>query len=381
MLFLLLVSFVFVNCQSQVPDSSTTDSTPSTETESGLESESSTTDSEETIDEVAVDEETMDDSASPSEEGFAEQGGEGEGEGEGEISSGIPYGFWGLNGYHDAEGFLDVQTRLGATVFVIRSSGPTWTVGTFLPVIRDAGMKVVLQMTPSPDYTTDFDKVTWKAELDDWIGSGVDAFIEDGTLIGHIVLDDIYNFAGSDPSAADLEDIAQHSKTLFPTLMTLVRERASNAPNPSSGTYGYVDAFINQFTTVDIDNGEVSDFDGDGDVDVDDYAQENAAAAESLGVGIVMGLNICDGGNGESGQTGWRAATHRTFYAMSANEILTYGTALLEVPNVLMLLNWEYDGVETWYSDGTTIGSVYFDESDKQEALYDLGQIAAEYSY
>ena len=286
-----------------------------------------------------------------------------------------------MNGYHTAEGFLDVQTRFGANVFVIRSSGPSWTVRTFLPLIRDAGMKVVLQMTPSPNYSTDFDKETWKAELDNWIGSGVEEFIEDGTLIGHIVLDDIYNFAGRDPSAADLEDIARHSKTLFPHLMTLVRERASNVPIPSSGTYEYVDAFINQFTTVRIDNGEVSDFDGDGDVDVNDYAQENAAAAENLGVGIVMGLNICDGGNGESGQTGWRSATHRTFYAMSANEILTYGAALLEVPNVSMFLNWEYDGVERWYSDGTTIGSVYFDESDKQEALYELGQIAAEYSY
>jgi hypothetical protein len=283
--------------------------------------------------------------------------------------SGIPYGFWGLNGYHSAEGFADVKTRFGITVFQVTSTNPTWTVGTFLPLIRNSGLKVTLTMVhPSliTDSSGNFSREAWKAELDAWVDSGVEEFIDDGTLIGHMLLDDIYNFAGADPTAEDLDEIARYSKTLFPNLFTYVRERASNAPVPSapyshSGTYKYVDAFMNQYETL---HG-----------DINNYISVNVASAESLGVGIMMGLNLCDGGDGSSSQPGWR--TDRVTYAMSADEILTYGTALLQAPNVLMFLMWEYDGEELW-SDGS-IGADYFDRADLQAALYQLSQLAATY--
>ncbi|MFA4858641.1 MAG: hypothetical protein WC636_05125 [Candidatus Margulisiibacteriota bacterium] len=281
----------------------------------------------------------------------------------------IPFGFWGLNGYHSTEGFAEVKSRFGITVFQVTSTNPTWTVGVFLPLIRDSGLKVTLTMVhPSTiiDPTGNFSREAWKAELDAWVDSGVEEFIDDGTLIGHMLLDDIYNFTGTDPTAEDLDEMAKHSKTLFPKLFTFVREQASHAPVPAvadspSGTYKYVDAFVNQYT---IDDG-----------DIENYIAKNVASAESLGVGIMMGLNLCDGGDSSSGQRGWR--TDRITYAMSAQEILNYGTALLNVPNVAMFLMWEYDGEELW-SDGS-IGADYFNRDDLQAALYQLGQRAAAY--
>jgi hypothetical protein len=375
MLLLFLTSALFVSCETQDATSLTTDTetetkTPASDNEDNLDIETNTEIEPTNDNDTASSFDDTQDSAAVSEE---DDEAEEEEEEEEETSLNIPFGFWGLNGYHSSDGFLDVQTRFGTTVFQMASSAPNWTVNTFLPLVRDSGMKVTLRMTSNPDYSGSFNINTWKADMDNWVGSGVQEFIDDGTLIGHMLLDDIYNFAGTDATAADLDEMARYSKEILPGLFTFVRERASNAPIPISGTYEHVDAFVNQFTTVNIDNGEVTDYDGNGDIDVYDYAYENAGAAESLGVGIIMGLNICDGGNGESGQVGWRAPTHRTFYAMSANEILAYGTALLEVPDVLMFLMWEYDGQEAW-SDGS-IGSDYFDQQVLQEAIYSLSQL------
>lgn len=270
----------------------------------------------------------------------------------------IPFGFWGLNGFHTAGGFADVQDRFGITIFQVASDNPSWTVGTFLPLIRSAGLTVTLRMTSNPDYSTSFNLATWKTKIDTWVGSGVQEFIDDGTLTGHMLLDDIYNFTGADPTAAELDEMARYSKEKLPGLFTFVREQASNAPVPVSGAYQYVDAFVNQYASF-------------SDGNINDYVQDNVAAAESLNVGLIMGLNLCDGGDGSSGQRGWR--TDRVTYAMSAEEITTYGETLLSVPDVLMFLMWEYDGLETW-SDGITIGSDYFDQPDLQTALYDLSR-------
>jgi hypothetical protein len=275
---------------------------------------------------------------------------------------GIPFGFWGLNGFHTASGFADVQTRFGITVFQVAAGTPSWTVSNFLPLVRAAGLAVTLRLTNNPVYSGSFNINTWKTQLDAWVGSGVQEFIDDGTLVGHMLIDDIYNFTGADPTAAELDEMARYSQEKLPGLFTFVREQASNAPIPVSGTYTYVDAFVNQYASF-------------SDGPIDDYVQDNVAAAESLGVGIIMGLNLCDGGDGSSGQRGWR--TDRVTYAMSAAEITTYGEALLAVPDVLMFLMWEYDGLETW-SDGS-IGSDYFDQTDLQDALYQLSQTAAAY--
>lgn len=280
---------------------------------------------------------------------------------------GILFGFWGLNGYLSAEGLADVNARFGATVFQVASSAQGYTVNTLLPLVRASGMKVTLRMTGDhADYTTsnNFDLTKWKAEVALWENSGVQEFIDDGTLVGHMMLDDITNFTGTDPTAADLDEMARYSQEIMPDLMTFVRQKATRLPVPTGGQYQYLEACVNQYTN----------FQGYSDGDINVYATEQAAKATELGLGIINGLNIADGGDGSSGQRGWSSNNK---YAMSAEEITTYGEVLLSVPNVMMFLMWEYDGEETW-SDGS-IGSDYFDQPTFQEALYGLGELAAEY--
>lgn len=273
----------------------------------------------------------------------------------------ILFGFWGLNGFISTDGLADVSGRLNASVFQVASSSPNYTVSTLLPLVRSSGMKVTLRMSGSHDtYTTagDFDVGKWKMQIAAWQGSGVQEFIDDGTLVGHMLLDDIDTFAGTDATASDLDEMARYSEQIMPGLMTFVRQQATEMPVPSGGQYRYVDAVVNQYTS------------SDGPVQA--YADVERAAADDLGVMVINGLNICDGGDGSSGQSGWRADK----YAMSADEIRTYGEALLDDSSLQMFLLWEYDGEELW-SDGT-IGSDYFDQLDLQSVLAGLGERAVE---
>ncbi len=270
------------------------------------------------------------------------------------------YGFWGLNGYITPEGLQQVKSRLGATVFQVACSDPVYAVTTLLPMVRAAGLKVTLRLTADHDaYTTDgnFDLGAWEAGLAPWVGSGVQAFVDDGTLVGHMLLDDIQNFEGRNPDAADLEAMARCSKRLFPGLMTYVREKASSMPVPTGGRYLSVDASVNQYEARE--------------GDVTRYAAVQAMRAEALGLGVINGLNIADGGDGSSGRRGYRPGR----YAMSASEIGDYGRVLAAVPSCGMFLNWEYDGEERW-ADGA-IGSRYFDQPKLTEALIGLSRAVA----
>ena len=129
---------------------------------------------------------------------------------------------------------------------------------------------------------------------------------------------------------------------------------------PESGEYVYVDAVDNQYSSR------------DGDAAL--YAAAEYDAARALGLQVINGMNIADGGDGSSGQPGWREGK----YAMSADEIVSYGTALLHVPHLKMFLLWEYDGEELW-SDGS-IGSDYFDQTVLQSALSAFSAQAKQYA-
>ncbi len=272
------------------------------------------------------------------------------------------YGFWGLNGYVSPEGFADVQQRLGANGLMVAHSGREHAVQTLLPMAREAGWRVTLRMIDEHQPQTaegDFDLRRWKAQVGRWRDTGVQEFIDDGTLVGHMLLDDITNFEGDDPTAAELEEMARFSKEIMPGLMTFVRQQATHLPEPEGGRYLWVDAAVNQYHTR---HGPVEAF-----------AQEEAARSAELGLGVINGMNIADGGDGSSGRSGWKKGHH----PMTAEEIRRYGTVLASVPTCGMFLNWEYDGQERWI-DGS-IGSDYFDQPEIQQALRELGERFAEH--
>lgn len=269
----------------------------------------------------------------------------------------VLFGFWGLNGFLDNKQELkDVKHKFNMTVFQVASEDPHYLVHHLLPKIKKANLKVTLRLTGSHKYYTtnhNFNLEKWKKRLAKWQVSGIKKYINNGTIVGHMLLDDIYNFKGADPTATELDEMARYSEELFPNLMTYVRNQASTMPK---GKYQYLDAIDNQYSTQE--------------GDINDYVKKEYKAAKKHNFKIINGLNICDGGDGSSGQLGWR--TDGEFYAMSAEEITKYGEALLNMSDVNMFLMWEYDGEETWH-DGT-IGSDYFNQTSLQQAIYNLGK-------
>jgi hypothetical protein len=66
--------------------------------------------------------------------------------------------------------------------------------------------------------------------LDQWNPADLAPLIADGTLVGHIFLDDIVNFEGHDHIAADLENMARRSPARLPGLMMWHARPVSESP-------------------------------------------------------------------------------------------------------------------------------------------------------
>ena len=265
------------------------------------------------------------------------------------------YGFWGLNGHRTAEGLRGVKERFGIGVYHTATRFPEEGIEVLLPAAREAGVKVSIRLTGGHSRYTDpdgnFSLAMWTERLEAWRGSGLQAFVDDGTLVAHMLADDIHNFPGKDPTAAELDEMARLSKELLPGLTTFVRERALEMPD---GEYRYVDALVNQYRH---DHGTP-----------EEYTRVQVARARELGLDVINGLNIANGGDGRSGQPGWG----KDRWAMSAEEITAYGRVLGDVDGQPMFLCWEYDAEERW-TDGS-VGADWFDRPEQTQALRELGE-------
>ncbi len=275
------------------------------------------------------------------------------------------YGFWGLDGFWNVRDLTSLRTRIRMGLVQMATTDPRSALLDIFPAMKAAGVKVSLRLTGGPkNYTLpngDFSLPAWKFHLEKWHNTGIEAYISDGTVVGHMLLDDIKNYTGRDPTAAELDEMARYSHELFPEVMAFVRERATAMPVPDSGKYEHVDAIVNQYKALD---GDVATF-----------AMVEANAAARLDLGVINGLNIANGGDGSSRQPGWAKGR----WAMSAEEIRTYGKVMAGVPTCGMFLNWEYDGTERWV-DGS-VGSTWFDRPDVEAALAEVGDVVSRHPY
>ena len=108
--------------------------------------------------------------------------------------------------------------------------------------------------------------------------------------------------------------MARYSKSIWPNLKTIVRDEPSQIK--WSGTYRYLDAAWAQYLWR---KGNVNT-----------YIQENVATAKKMGLGLVVGLNIVDGGNPKNT---W----------MSPSEVENWGSVLLSSDYPCAFISWQYD--------------------------------------
>jgi hypothetical protein len=197
-----------------------------------------------------------------------------------------------------------------------------------------------------------FSLTKWKALVARFKVVNLAPYIIDGTILGHYLIDEpsrAERWGGRIISQATLEAMAQYSKQLWPDMTTFVRVVPSwlaQAPV----TYRYLDAGWLQYAS---NKGDVTKL-----------VAAEVAAGKARGLGLVVGLNLLDGGNGSSGI---RGATPGK-YSMSATELRTYATALLNQSYACGFYNYSYNFTGPTYYARTDIKAAMTDMSNKAKA-------------
>lgn len=186
-----------------------------------------------------------------------------------------------------------------------------------LQQIKAQGGKVVLALSGSPKYYLDgkrFSMTKWKQRVNRYKGVNFRPFIDDGTVIGHYLIDepnDPANWGGQPVSSSAVEEMAKYSKELWPNLPTIVRAE----PKHMGTNHRYLDAAWAQYLSR---RGNVNT-----------YIKDVVADAQKRGLALVVGLNVLKGGNPNGTK-------------MTAGEVEQYGSALLSSSYPCAFINWKY---------------------------------------
>jgi hypothetical protein len=138
--------------------------------------------------------------------------------------------------------------------------------------------------------------------------------------------------------------MAKYSKQIWPGMPTIVRVVPSWLKQANI-SYTYLDAAWAQYAAY---KGDVTKF-----------ITPEVAAAKYKHLGLVVSMNILDGGNGSSGIRGPSSGK----YSMSASELKTYGNVLLNQTYACGFLMWMYN-------------SSYFGRSDVKSSMSALASRA-----
>jgi hypothetical protein len=233
-------------------------------------------------------------------------------------------------------------------------SGTVYTATDPAKLIRDldgarrTGARLFISFAGSEEFNRDengFSIAKWEQRVDRFRGLDLTAYIAEGTIIGHFILDepqDPTNWNGHRVSPAQIEEIAAYSKQIWPTMPTVVRA----FPDYLAGSqYPHLDAIRIQYL--------------DRFAPLDSFIEAQVEGAKALGLGLVGGLNVLNGGSKDSGIPGRRVGKN----AMSADEIRSWGGRFLSEPYLCGFLMYQYD-------------ETYFSRPDIQGALSELAQQA-----
>jgi hypothetical protein len=226
------------------------------------------------------------------------------------------------------------------------------TVLSYLSQVKAKGGRVLLKLhgaegsIRNTNGTFSLDK--WKSMVSRYRTVNFTSYITDGTIVGHYLVDEPNyptRWGGTAIPQATVEAMAKHSKSIWPTMATIV-----NAPPAwfasTTLTYTHLDAAWAMFMAEKSNTPTT-------------WAAQQVTLAKRKGLGLFSGLNVIDGGNGSSGVRG----TTPRGWNMSAAELRSYGSALLAQTYVCGFSMWRY------YSS-------YYDKPDIKSAMVELSNKA-----
>jgi hypothetical protein len=217
-----------------------------------------------------------------------------------------------------------------------------------LEVLRRANGRVIISFTGNERWNRDdngFNLAIWKQRVDRFRNIDFSSYIADGTIVGHFIMDepnDPTNWNGHLVSLADIDEMARYSKEIWPSMATIIR----GWPAYLKGYhYQYLDAAWAQYHKR------------FGDIDA--FIASNVQDAKASGLALVGGLNLLNGGTGESGIPGHSEGK----FAMGPTEIRSLGNRILAEPYICAFMMWQYD-------------SLYFSRPEIQAAISDISKQA-----
>ncbi len=238
-----------------------------------------------------------------------------------------------LPGIVFASGEMDNQYL--SNVHTGSKRGGGLTPDNIIPLLNDArarGGRIILKLcmgrdsyVKNPDGT--FSLTKWKELVGRFKSVNLTPYINDGTIVGHFLIDEPHRTAkwgGKIISQATVEAMAQYSKQLWPTMTTFVHTKMDwLASTPV--TYRYLDAGWAQYAA--------------GQGDINNWAAGAISRAKSKGLGLLLGMNVIAGGTASGGLKGY----YPGYYAMSATQLKSWGTVLLNQSYACGFFMWQYN--------------------------------------
>ena len=220
---------------------------------------------------------------------------------------------------------------------LVNTSSSTRSLLPVLTAAKKAGVKVVVSFVGADNHYKNsngtFSLTKWKKRVDAYRKVNFSSFIKDGTIVGHYILDEPHdpaNWAGRTISRATVDEMARYSKSIWPTMPTIIR----GWPAYLKGyKYRYLDAAWAQYSAR---FGNISTF-----------MANNVRDAKSSGLALVVGLNQLQGG----GPGGLNGFYRRGYYSMGASQVRSWGAAILADPYPCAFLSWAYSSKYQGRSD------------------------------
>lgn len=236
--------------------------------------------------------------------------------------TGIPFGLW------------DVQSSDFASMSPPFTASIPWidqkVVIKELNAFRAMGAQIFLNLIGSyrkvknPDGTFSF--ALWKQNaIDRFKGINFDPYLADGTVLGAVIIDDHFApdvWGGQTIPNTTVDQMGAYVKSIWPKMPVAVRAEPKKMQLP--GGWKSVDIAWLQYNPR---------------TKGPNYIQTQMTQYyPQLDLALVVGLQVLDGGLGESGVDGYS----RGAFTMSYNEVMKYGRMLLGVPQACAFFSWTY---------------------------------------
>ncbi len=226
------------------------------------------------------------------------------------FSGGIPFGTW-----------AQPTSTFGSTYNgAVRTIYPQFLLEE-LRAIKARGGRVAIKLSFGDRYIKDgdgdFSLSKWKDRVAEYKRLNFSTYINDGTIIGHYLIDepqDKANWNGRPIPQSTIEEMAKFSKEIWPNMPTIVRTWPDYLDD-WGGNYRYLDAAWAQYAANRWPN-------------VDAFLDEIVTKARNKGLALAVGLNILNGSPSKG--------------KMSSSQVRAYGSALLNSSYPCAFISWKY---------------------------------------